>query len=786
MICPKTVADCGAHAWKAAEDGSRFAYRYELERKDKVYLDAEFAVSDDNCFMELTFVNQTELPQSVQADLCFSLRYPTFLREEFQEYEVIKPDSVIWIKSMDYKEICCSQENACDGLKRGEMFGQGFTGKRGIDPQYFGEEGSRLSYSVKNPIKQIGIRYQAKQDVSLTLVCGNTKKEVVLKQTENTFDFALFSFESEGDTLCFYPHGGGVMLDGIALSSKENLYEVSFEKKILNRTANITHQENGMLLEFEKKSYQVTWDYDSYMIREIYSQDPGNVLPNKIHDHVSKIFSDGTDGYAADLFIRPIFLEAGEKKTVRISICTKEEKQILGSDYFSFTCNKDGTPYLFSQNLAATVTMLNVVYPVFCKGEWIKHSCPGRVWDSLYTWDSGMIGTGLSAVSLKRSEENLNAYLVEPDDPDCAFIMHGSTVATQMFLFLELWQKTRDQALIDRYYPSMKRYYQFYSEKKKNAPKTGLLQTWNQFYNSGGWDDYPPQSYMHNNNMEKVVSPVISTAMTILFAKIMLLFAPEEDREFYQSDIDFFQNALENAWDEKSGYYGYVLHDETGEKKDILRTPEGENFNQGLDGLYPYLIGVSPKERWDRMFHHITDGLMTKIGLSVVDTRAPYFRMDGYWNGSVWMPHQWIVSKALLDMDCHELSFRIASTGLELWKQETDETYNCYEHFMIANGRGAGFHQFSGLSSPVMKWFESYYIPGTITCGFQTKILKADWNETHTELTLDIQVFTEKASVIVCMNSAKKYLIPDAVKVTEGAYVFSLSSGVHTINIQSI
>ena len=150
------------------------------------------------------------------------------------------------------------------------------------------------------------------------------------------------------------------------------------------------------------------------------------------------------------------------------------------------------------------------------------------------------------------------------------------------------------------------------------------------------------------------------------------------------------------------------------------------------------------------------------------------------------MPHQWIVSKALLDMDRQELSFRIASTGLELWKQETDETYNCYEHFMIANGRGAGFHQFSGLSSPVMKWFESYYIPGTITCGFQTKILKADWNETHTELTLDIEVFTEKASVIVCMNSAKKYLIPDAAKVTEGAYVFSLSSGVHTINIQSI
>ncbi|MBE7043006.1 MAG: hypothetical protein E7399_05870 [Ruminococcaceae bacterium] len=783
VMCPKTVADCGAHSWKASEDGRSFAYRYELERKDRVYLDAEFTVSDDNCLMELTFVNRTELPQSVQADLCFSLRYPSFLREEFQEYQVIKPDSVDWVKAVDYQDICCQQENACDGLRRGEMLGHGFTGKRGIDPKYFGEEGTKLTYRVSKPIKQIGIRYQAKQDVLLTLVCGETKQDVTLSSTENQLAFAVFSFEAEGEELHLCPHGGGLMLDGIALSEKDDLSLVSFLKKETPKQPNILTKEKEMILQYGEKSYTIKWDYDLSVIRKLYCSDAGRILPDKIHDHVSTEFFDGSEGFFTDLFLRPVFLEPEEEKKICLTLSLGKEETVQKSEYFSFHCNQDGAPYLFSQNLAAAVTMLNVVYPVFCKGGWIKHSCPGRVWDSLYTWDSGMIGTGLSAISLKRAEENLNAYLVEPDDPDCAFIMHGSTVATQMFLFLELWQKSLDETLIKRYYPSMKRYYQFYSDKKKVAPKTGLLQPWNQFYNSGGWDDYPPQQYMHDNQMEGSVSPVITTAMTVLFAKIMLLFAPDSDKELFQSDIEYFTRALENAWDEESGYYGYVLHDARGEKKDIVRTPDGENYNKGLDGLYPYLIDLVPEHRKERMLKHIKQGLMTKVGMSVVDSRASYFRKDGYWNGSVWMPHQWIVSKALLDLGNHDLSFEIAKKGLELWKRETDDSYNCYEHFMIENGRGAGFHQFSGLSSPVMKWFETYYVPGNVTCGFQTKILKKEWNEEFTALHLEVEVFSKQADVIVCMNDKKEYSVQNATKITDGAYCIRVEQGIHHIQV---
>ena len=60
--------------------------------------------------------------------------------------------------------------------------------------------------------------------------------------------------------------------------------------------------------------------------------------------------------------------------------------------------------------------------------------------------------------------------------------------------------------------------------------------------------------------------------------------------------------------------------------------------------------------------------------------------------------------------------------ALNVWKKEVDLTYNCYEHFMLANGRGAGFHQFSGLSTPVLMWYNALYKPYTVTGGFRTLI----------------------------------------------------------------
>jgi len=121
-----------------------------------------------------------------------------------------------------------------------------------------------------------------------------------------------------------------------------------------------------------------------------------------------------------------------------------------------------------------------------------------------------------------------------------------------------------------------------------------------------------------------------------------------------------------------------------------------------------------------------------------VDQSAPYFKVDGYWNGAVWFPYQWIVWKALLDQGYSELAHRIGRTALDVWKSEVDATYNCFEHFIVQSGRGAGWHHFGGLSAPVLSWFGAYHRPGRLTSGFDTWVARQEFSDGNRALVAEL------------------------------------------------
>lgn len=80
----------------------------------------------------------------------------------------------------------------------------------------------------------------------------------------------------------------------------------------------------------------------------------------------------------------------------------------------------------------------------------------------------------------------------------------------------------------------------------------------------------------------------------------------------------------------------------------------------------------------------------SSVGLSTVEMSAAVYRRDGYWNGSVWMPHQWFIWRYLLDIGEWEFALDIAGRALDLWERAVQESWCCFEHFPIATGRGAG------------------------------------------------------------------------------------------------
>ena len=71
------------------------------------------------------------------------------------------------------------------------------------------------------------------------------------------------------------------------------------------------------------------------------------------------------------------------------------------------------------------------------------------------------------------------------------------------------------------------------------------------------------------------------------------------------------------------------------------------------------------------MINHVfsPDEMWTEVGISTVDQSAPYYRTDGYWNGAVWFPHQWMVWKALLDLGEGEKAYQVATTALNTWEK---------------------------------------------------------------------------------------------------------------------
>ena len=781
VITPVTIADCGAKAWASSPDFSHTVYRYELEWKDKIYCDVHMYQKDGNCRFVCDFVNNTGAKQSLQTNLVFSLRLPTSYHMPFDIYTVNKLSNTVWINAVDYEKISIEPYLPVDGTKLGEERFLDFTDSNGISEKFFSKHEDFLEYNIDTEANSIGIRYTSKENATLLIIINEDWKYITLTKTDTPKFYSFSIPKTHIRSIKITNTGIPVSIDGLAVGI--DVGNISFTRQNSFIEPEITKKGSSLSLKYPmvNHTYNISCDNAEFIVREFHGDDIGSMLTNATHNHTQDFFSYEKKHHYTDLFLRPIYLDSYEKKQNTIDIKLDSLKTVPEeSETFSFKPNKSGERYLFSQNLMSAVTLMNVSYPIYCRGEYILHNTPGKNWDSLYTWDSGFIGLGLAAIDRKRACECLNTYLTLPGDIHSPFILHGTPLATQALLYQELYNSSCDKEFAESFYSAMKQFYEYFGNlhKDKNQPNTGLIKTWHLFYNSGGWDDYPPQQYTHQIGGEDKISPVITTAYTVIFGKIMFLIAQAcgntADCDSYLADIKRYEKALQCAWDEESGYFGYVVHDKYGNKKDILKNDTGENFNKGMDGVYPYISGSTTLEQNQKIIKNINNNLFTPYGVSVVDTTASYFSDSGYWNGSVWMPHQWILWKSLLDHGELEFANKIAETALELWQSEVDLTYNCFEHFMLKTGRGAGFHQFSGLSTPVLLWYKSYHIPGTLTTGFMTIIKSVSWNEDKTAVTFSILSHIEVSYVLVCLKDGFEYSFEGADeihKVFDGTYI---------------
>jgi hypothetical protein len=536
--------------------------------------------------------------------------------------------------------------------------------------------------------------------------------------------------------------------------------------------------------------YGIAWSYDVYQVRELLNSELDRFLRRFVHDHVSSVLRGDGQGHFTNVFMRPIPLAPNSSQIVHgiVAAGTADEvaeelKQISLSPFAleqRYEARREGAvtlasvpagePYRFSQKRMAAVALTNLVFPVYTKRRYVRHYSPGKWWDSLYTWDSGFTGIGLAQLDVNRAIDCLNAYTTKPGDPEAAFIQHGTPLPTQHYLFLELWNLTQSRALLEYFYPRLRQYHLFLAGRlgssNTRAFKSGLLKTWSYFYNTG-WDDYPPQVFIHQEKLAPRTATAIINSHLIRTARLLAqtarVLGQDKDVAGYEEDIALWGEALQkHSWDPDAGYFSYVLHNDQGEATGILRHESGVNFNLGQDGVMPLLAGICTPDQEQILLDHLRSPqqLWAPIGLSTVDQSAPYYRHDGYWNGAVWMPHQWFLWKTMLDLGQADFAFKIAHTALNLWKAEVDESYDCFEHFLIESGRGAGWHQFSALSSPVLAWFSAYYRPGHLTAGFDTWIHRCAFEHNNSMLDAELELLgrsAAEATVLATLAHGRNY-----------------------------
>lgn len=827
---PNVMWESGYHPWQAAPDLCWYTHRHELEWKDRVYADISFAgLTGNQRTVRCDFVNDTDSEHNAVLHYMASLHDPQVSGhgERLRTVRAQLPAGVVWTDALDYHELEWAQPEPADhlvydGKYRGEVRGQELVGGSAL--RFARGAGDRVVYRIilAEPWAEAGMllrwRMAAGEQTELLLDAG----EVTITQGELASDAGagavrkvLLMLTGTGEMaetqvnlgrlaagdheLVFVAAGGRpVELDGFIAGEKEALVQVRFVSE-----AGSLHPERlagpvpgSLLLRYEgvESWYGLRWAYANYEVREFQTDELDRFMRHNLHHHTSAVFRGEGEGHFTNVYLRPIPLRPRSHHVVYGMVCCgsrdEVEKALANWDGDLARCEADfaevqgrtaekrvnpsGEPYRFSQRLMEATLLTNVVYPVYVKRSYIRHGTPGRWWDSLYTWDAGFIGIGLKELDIRRAVECLNAYVTEPGDPHAAFIHHGSMVPVQHYLFLELWNKTQTHELLAYFYPRLRQYYLFYTGQVGRSTTaslgSGLLRTWDYFYNSGGWDDYSPQVEVHRQGLAAVATPVSNTCHVIRIARILRMAASAlgglaADIAGYEADEARLSDAIQAyAWDEASGYFGYVLHDEAGQPAGLLRHESGQNLNMGFDGVYPLLAGICTPEQEQRLTDALMDSnrLWSSIGLTAVDQSAPYYRKDGYWNGAVWMPHQWFFWKTLLGLGRSGEAHRIAHTALELWQREVGDSYNCFEHFIVESGRGAGWHHFGGLSAPVLNWFAAYHRPGTLTCGYDVWVERSQFNEQADSLSAQLRAFGQAGrahTVLVCLAEGRKYSV---------------------------
>lgn len=804
---PNVTIPVGVHPWECKADYSYYSYRQEMDTKGEIYADVSFtALSENSTLVRTEIFNNSPLMQNCLVNYFSSIQYPTV-----NTVRLSLPEKCEFKKANDYNiyEYSTSRpwdRQTMDAMHKGEFFDDRFYMHKGLGdrdnnryilPKFSKlgkEKGDRISYEfdLKNEYKDaaLAVRYRTTSVKASTFTINGKACSFNACDGLSIAEFELGRLNRGKFSLELVSLGtGGIEFDFFTVCEKEDAKKITAEtvKNNFMPETEMEEYSDGALVELKYEGVENKYCLRTFnrltRLRDIPTgcledvPTPRLSQPDPSFDNMLETFSGefnykhSDEGYYQNTLAHTIFIEP-ETSHVEYAVIslgktdyktTEEYEKIYSTAVDS--CEKlsfktEGKKYELSNKLLRAAMFQNTVYPLYHHGEYVVHHTPGKRWDSFYTWDSGFIGLDMNMFNSELAEYILDLYLSDKDNPDYAFLLHGSPVPVHIYQYFDMLCRTNDKQKYYKYYDRARLFYLFLAGKINGSTtdkfKTRLTTTYDYFYNSSGMDDLPSQAEVYRRGVQLKTAPCISSSQVIRCAKLMSFIASElgrsEDVDGYNADIKRLSDALNTyAWDEEAGYYSYVIHDENGNFAEQLKNASGENMNKTMDGVYPLIAGVTDEKQTQKILAHLKseEEMMSRVGVSAVNMKASYYADNGYWNGNVWFSHQWFLWKTMLDLGEADFAFKIAKTALDAWKKEVDYSNYTFEMISIKTGRGGWFHNFGGLSAPVNLWASAYFGEGSLTAGFDCFIENRQFNENCTGLELSLLHRTGKDGVII-------------------------------------
>lgn len=761
--------------WFAMEDLSLYTYRFELEWKDRLYCDVSYIRIDDDAYMiEVEATNNTGVAQQLGLHYLSSMQYPLTDGKYAAWVKPVCDGKFSSVDGVEYDLLSLADPAAKKdlperGMRVGEIVGHEMVGGHALGGRFGKTTGDRAEYSIPRPDKGnliLTVRIKGHAHLKLSGICEG---EIIA----DSDSFVAYSFPVSPSEEAVSPlqiacvSGSGAVIDVITLSDTT----VSFVREEPAFIPQIHREDNTLTLSYESgHEYGIFWSGHAATLRELLGSDweAKTGTPKNIPH---EIVEGDRNAHYTDLYVRPLFLAPYETKRIYSLVCHSTAEAGRMRDYFARWAGMDHEAYAdaafdkthtnllppdsysLSQQLLRAATLTNILYPFRGRNGYTRRFTGAKRDTVPSTHSLGLIALGLIPTSPRLAMEVLNSCLTAAGEEQVPFVYVGDPTPTVAYAYKALWDSTHNRAFLAAFYPRLRQYYRFLMGRH---PASAMRQMKSGILNPSAYvlrnenDDIPACEAIRERGLENRCCPNHTGTHAIVFARILrhassILGYGDEGE--YDADIASLGSALQAySYDRRSGYFGCVTHDSEGNPEGFLRTDRFLNYNMGYDGAEILLSGICSPRQESVLSGFIMDPsrMWTDVGITNVDRSAPYYRQDGFRNGTVGITEQWFAFLAMLGCAHLADAFKIATTALDTWKTETDASYNCYEHFVAETGRGGGWHCSSDSCAPLSMWYHALFVPGQVIAPPDVFVLTSAFGEGYGCVDLSVQAGQSK------------------------------------------